>query len=287
MAGQSWFDLNSQRSYPFSDSADMLGLPNDVIVDLSVTVPTSAGIATPVLQSISVGPAYASFVLSVNGTPVGWYTGSNIPDVVLPMEGIDGFSGTVVFGNGVKTWRGRVDGLAAALVENTYVFYTTPELPYLQINHLTGVALLDGIIELVAGDNVLIEPVIGEVIDGVTVEQGVKISLDANNTTLMQRLATNCGRNVSAGSCEPAAIATIAGVRPDCDGNITIRFINAADVTLTPGTAADGVLPVAIGLGALRACASSTGEFVPRDSSGAEIIPVEFCTDPPYVRPAE
>ena len=260
MASQGWNDLNEQRRFPFADDADMGDLADGVFSGMQLTIPDSVS-GVPYLSSISIGPSYISFVMSVSGTDVAWFGGDKQAGIVLGMTSlIDGVSGLFMLGQDVNAALGRYDlGSDAKLAEGTYSYVQSPSVNHLQIVFPFGTSSLDGIIELRSGSGIDIETRSDVTITGVgVVEQAIEISLSESlSNEQWLRFAGNCARHTQGGNCVPAAISFINGVRPACDGTITLRFVGDVSVV----DAGPGVMSLDTDLVIDRACSGDDIEL--------------------------
>ena len=258
MSGESWFDLNESRRFPFADNAEIGSLPDSLFADLQIVFPDSAtyGVA-PTISSISVGESYVSFVVEVDGTPVAWYGGDKVTRTVLPLTAlVAGTSGTVVFGGGVVSARLREDLTAAPLAEGTYQRYIPQRIPHLGVNKYGNAAIdLTGIIDLRVDNNLeiaLVENVTVSTGGGpVVVAQAIELRLRDEVAEDVRRVIEGHNhRQVAADTCDPNVINYINGVRPDINGNLTIRVVS--DLVLMG--AASGEIQFKTTLSATRDC---------------------------------
>jgi len=231
--GENWFDINEERRFPFGDDALVSHLPDDIFADLHVVLPDSQadGVA-PRVSSVSVGDAYVSFVLEVDGTPVAWYGGDKIVRRVLPLTPlVDGTSGTVVFGEGIRDKRLRLDLEDAFLAEGTYQRYLPQRFGVLGVDKAGSADIeLEGIVELRNDTNLtisLVENVTVQTGGGpIVVPQALQISLrDEVIEDVRRVLEGQNRRRVAARTCIPAVVNYVNGVRPDVTGRLTLRVL--------------------------------------------------------------
>jgi len=275
MAGESWFDLNEARRFPFADNADVGDIPNSVLADLHITFPDSETYGvSPNISSMSIGNDYVSFVVEVDGTPVAWYGGDKTVRAILPLTPlIDGVSGTVVFGEGVRTARLREDLADAFLAEGTYLRYLPQRIPSLGVNKYGSAQIdLQGIVELRTDNNLELSVVEDVTIDTdggpVLVDQAIELRLaDGVSESVRRVLEGHNKRNVAANTCDPDTINYVNGVRPNVAGQLTIRVVS--DVIEMLG--ASGEVRFQTDISATRDC-DEVGSTDPID------IPEQGCT---------
>lgn len=254
--GVGWLDTNEVRRYPLADDADVGALPDDIIADLKVVVPSeviaAAGGGTPRVLSLSCGPGYISVVIAVGSKEIAWYGGDHDIHVPLPLTPlVGGAGGFIVFGRGVEAWRG------AAVLPNGIL-----AAPAFSVVFDSGVAAVifesDGtptpmtaLIGLEAGDNITLTH--RGSVGGYTnvVEIAVAETIDP---LINEKLLGNCGRNVQAGTCTPAIINSVNGVRADAAGKISIKIVNNTTDTLVASGTGTATAKLTTSLSLTRSC---------------------------------
>lgn len=254
--GQGWLDTNENRRFPLDDNADVGGLPDDVIADLKVVVPAevlaAAGNALPRLVSVSCGPSYISAVVAIGDKEIAWFGGDLEPHVPLPLEPLaSGAGGFIVFGQGIRTWRGVAvlpNGVLAApavsVAFDTGVGAiafesdgsTTELTDLIQIDRAADIAVTHR--GTVSGYPNVIEFSVPDTIDPLLNEQ----------------LLGNCGKNVQGKTCAPTPIGAVNGVRPDKNGKLIIRIVNNTTSPLTLGGNGTPKAEINTALSLTRAC---------------------------------
>ena len=230
----SWYDENELIAFPLVGDDDF-AIPPDVIADVLIHAPAALG-GQAVVTSLSVTGIVVSIVISIGGSPAGFVTVENTPDLVQVPQEIQpvaaGVSGTVTFGSGITRHRLRVDG-AYALVDASLIRF---DVDLTNPTAILGGTDLFGRVALQAGDGYVVEPrelrIQKEDTSVVTVTAAV-IGLAEG-----RRLEPLNPCEVSAETAELQAppVREVNGVSPDAAGNIDVV---ALTVQLDP---AEGVV---------------------------------------------
>lgn len=265
-----WTDTNEGRSYPLSDKAtarttDGRRLPNDIIADLSLRYPETLG-DFPFLASVAVTDHLITLTFQVATALDDSATFQPLAAVTVlrsdlrvrrhtPLQAqTAGVGGWVVLGEGADKGRfyGRLDGPGAGLLTRraARLYRPIPVTSLAKLNeavNLTGVVRLSGEqpIEVVAGERHL---------DGElrTVAVVRLAQPPGRATSVFEEFAGKCGQRPESHNCgEPLPLESIATVRPDCDGNVTVEFRGCAAISQVAGEC--GVI-VECGLGLTDAC---------------------------------
>jgi len=255
-----WMNSNELRNYPLHDnatkrSADDVILPDNILADMNIMVPESAGrfvyvssvMLTPGLVSLTflatdydpLAPepsSSSSSSSSVGMIPLAAITVQK--PVVLyknyPIEALyPGVAGWVAFGSGVNEISSAsfrfvepLDGLLASKAVRAYKDYPVQSLGKTErLATLTGLILLRGEGDVVVGSAV-------RTINGLKREV-IAIGLDIATLpeNMLRKYAGDCGERPEDQTCAKGKpFLTVNGVIPDCDGNIDIIF-EGLDVT--------------------------------------------------------
>ena len=255
-----WMNSNELRNYPLHDSAtkrsaDDAILPDNILADMNIMVPESAGrfvyvssaMLTPGLVSLTflatdydpLAPepsSSSSSSSSVGMIPLAAITVQK--PVVLyknyPIEALyPGVAGWVAFGSGVNEISSAsfrfvepLDGLLASKAVRAYKDYPVQSLGKTErLATLTGLILLRGEGDVVVGSAV-------RTINGLKREV-IAIGLDIATLpeNMLRKYAGDCGERPEDQTCAKGKpFLTVNGVIPDCDGNIDIIF-EGLDVT--------------------------------------------------------
>jgi hypothetical protein len=270
--GANWFGTNAGRKYPLSDAATGEGvggsLPSDLLADAYLAFPSDLGAAafvaaarvTPLLVTVTfcsddLVPLAAVSLPAADAVP-----GRSYP--VVPLA--DGVGGWVVFGHGVGTPCGlsTADPAATALADRAVRAYRPP--PVTAVAKAGVAETLTGDVGLLAGQDVEIvtEP---REIDGETVEAVVIRLVSTSDRNTLDLYRGRCSGRPESGTCLEPAVETLAGIEPDCDGNIDIEFPDDC-VTALPAEDGDGEpsgLALEFCLGLDDVC--GPGEDLPQD----------------------
>lgn len=217
---------NEMRAYPVYEgatqmAADGTGLPQDMIVDLALTVPRallsslyiSALTVTPGIVSLAIASSSGGVFAGTFAQPVSPYR----PYALTPIIGMA--SGHVVFGKGVTRTAAELRFLSTSLVTSGVDIRTVHPIEsdvVLSIGrHLSLEQLkLKGIVKLETRDNVTIRYDGGKLLLGLT---------ELNRYSFVGP----CDRQAIFENCGGPPIRTINGVGPDENGAITIEVDNA------------------------------------------------------------
>lgn len=243
-----WQVRNSQRKYPIDEACSAAGddgtlLPEDFLVDAAIWVPKyqyvpGVYLRYVCLSSVRVSPSLVSLTLlgcsdklgaaAPVFVPLGSVTLAKPVDAYrnYPIEPLlDGVMGWVSFGNAIM----REQPLSllfsqpsqAMLVPKTSRFYDT--LPISDVSVYGGAASLVGDVRIAVQP-----PFIAEIKDmrvqGETQDRKMLVISMEQTEEVLSAFAGNCGRRPETGNCVNTPITSIAGVAPDCTGNIHIQF---------------------------------------------------------------
>jgi len=218
-----WYNGNELRAYPLSEQAPRVAtngrmLPDDILVDACIMVPP--GLSGVYLSSIRVTPALVSLSFSTpaTGLLVGTFARSSVsPHKAYPLtSAVTNVSGWVAFGNNIPN--GIEDytfaGPEASAVECRAV-RVIDALPVTRFVKFGGRPdkYVDKVVRVVGGAGILVEKGAdpGRVI--------VRLKPE-----LMQRFLGPCNDMAATGECVVPPIRRLAGVCPDANGTVTIRF---------------------------------------------------------------
>lgn len=215
-----WYNENEGRAYPLREDAprlDELGrkLPDDIIVDLAVSIPntvldtvyvTSLALSTR-LVSIVVGTASEGLLVGTYVRPVPIYT----PLPLAPLAG--NVSGFVVFGSGStgQEINYRFSSVAQTPLE-IRALRVFDALPVEAIGKIGVANLLDGIIQLEFGTNVEWRYDVGSNTIYIGLQESVR-----------DDYVGPCARAKSIAGCGIPPIRSINGVVADGNGAIFIE----------------------------------------------------------------
>lgn len=245
-----WTNSNEMRNYPLHDqatkrSADGSVLPDNIIADLNVMVPQSAGKFVHV-SSVAVTPGLVSLTLLATDEdpllPTSSSSPSGLPLVPVaaitiakpitlykhyPLDALyPGTAGWVAFGHGVEdvvaSYRfvEPLDGLLCAKAARVYRDY-----PVESVGKSGRLAQLTGLIQLyTAGDAVISAAV--RTINGRRVNViALGLNLVDTPAAMLRKYAGACGTRPEDKTCaQGRPLLLINGVPPDSDGNVDIIF---------------------------------------------------------------
>lgn len=226
-----WLNQNAHLAYPLAESATRtpehgLPLPDDVLVDLRVSVPD--GLTDLYLSGLCVADAYTT--LSICGFSAGLRVAlfhlvrvraDMKPGVAYPLARVDGLlnaGGWVTFGPGAVTRRFRYSfaGPAEATLDTGAVRRVAPA-PVTSIRKVGGAAgvALRGNVRVAAEGYMQVEA---------DQDSAHNIVLSLDKQAAYGAFPGPCNEFSDTGRCGAPAIRSINGVCPDSNGVITLRF---------------------------------------------------------------
>jgi hypothetical protein len=253
---QSWYDLNNSRPFPVDDTATRLSdlsesLPSDIIVDLKLRFPETAGrrawisgiTNTPNLVTVIIMGADEDLSVS-SFTPL---ASVSLPQPITPLRPYPlealypGAGGWIVFGDAVQgeNWWGKFSTPQQALLQPSAArYYKAP--PITDISTLNNAGPLTGIVRLEAGNDFEIvkefREIEGRVVQAVvfrlveTQPEGAGAGVAVAN--VFEQYVGECGKRPESNNCgEPQPIESISGVLPDCCGNITLDLEGCVELS--------------------------------------------------------
>jgi hypothetical protein len=286
-----WCNHNEQRSYPLAHS--FAGLPDNLLVDMSIRIPRSAGTQV-YLASAVVSPSLVTLTfVADNGVgpavPVGAVR--VLRPVVLaqkyPIEPFyPGAGGWVALGSAATT------DLPVNVVEQIPVVPRVQgsydDLPLRSIGKMNKTKALTGIVELrgqdgvqvlactqdwpLAGDPDYIEnPRYKRLIDGLP-RRCIAVRLEASPDQLdnLYDYTGPCQKSPQDDQCGRRLLQTVNGVGPDCDGNLTIEFEGVPNATLVDGDGNVVGLTIDYPLGLIDVCDPDKGLNLPQPADLCE-----------------
>jgi hypothetical protein len=253
-----WQNRNEQRNYPLHDRASKLAtngqvLMDDLLADAHILIPESAGRFVYV-SSVGITPGIVSVTfLATDSDPFSATPGPAPTDlvplaVVTVTKPVDkyrhyaveplfpGVGGWVSFGAAVGL-EGPIsmlfdDPSQTLLTARAARFYK--EIPVTSLGRTGAAAALTGLVEL-RGQAGIIR--VREVLQTINGEQqraiGIGLDLDTDARTTLERFAGPCRNRPDSRNCEGEPFVDVNDVKPDCDGNINIRFDGDPRVELT------------------------------------------------------
>lgn len=229
---QSWIDYNAATAYPLMGTATT-ALPHDVLTDIKLSASLSS-VSGIFLSGISYAGGYVT--LTVSSEPSGDILAYLPRQLVAPGQvvqlasAVDGVSGQVVFGRGIVH---RSQSLTLSADDGRLVPRCLTVVPPNQLVNvqqwMQGQSLANPSIEASGDIRLQRLPV---TLDG-TIRQATVISLDesTNPRAVHEAYLSSCQRRPESQTCgEPRPIERIAGVSPNCDGEITINFVGGGTV---------------------------------------------------------
>lgn len=274
-----WYNLNEQRNYPIDDTASCMSdteqrLPSTIIQDIRIRWPiqygkyafVSAVSATPHIVTVMIEVATTLDNLARDSTLIAGITiprAELLPGQALTLQAFRNYvGGFISFGNFADLdFSGAFSTpLQSLLTARAARYVRTPPIPSIGVENaataLRGVVNFTGVAPMQ-----LVKE--ARIINGVEYENVIVFKLaqptlefDQETTTVdsvFSEFAGDCGKRVGARSCDdPQPIESINGVRPDCDGVLTIEFSGCAIVGRN--TADCGVI-VDCSLGLSASCA--------------------------------
>ena len=238
-----WYNLQATRRYPLDDTATGetdtgLDTPNDIIADCHLRFSSALG-EYAYIQAINISPNIVTLVVGVSANL--FTAGTSVATISLPRPIsintnyavnalVPGVAGWLVFGNGVlgNTFNGRYSAPQQSLFAPRCARSYRP-LPIPSIKKQTLAAELSGVVNLVTNTPVTASYETVQLVDGTDVK-AIVLSLDQTDASLsynpLQFFVSLCGQRPESGTCPKPAIQSINGIKPDCQGNLTIAFEN-------------------------------------------------------------
>lgn len=299
---------NESRNYPLHDIATRLDtlnrqLPNNIISDLHLLVPASlgtaifvssvglsSGLVSVTFQAAVANPSCPGSSAAASFIPV---AAVSIPKPVIPyknyrIEGIyPGVGGWIAFGAGVA---GNVnasylfeDPAATFLMDK--VARTYAELPIPSVGKIGFNKVLTGLVRLKGAEGAVKTSRGVRVINGALYVVGV-IGMDfgTEQVAQLEAFAGVCGHRPIAGNCNLAPVTSINDVKPDCNGDIAIRFTGLEVI----GDTGDGII-IDYPLGLADVCQRQPFERLPNEGVDlcAPFLDPDFPPPPPPFNPPE
>jgi hypothetical protein len=249
IAGISWIDANSNRRYPLDDrsfGSDDAGqsLPLNLLADMNVWFPDSLGKGLYV-SAVTIGVAVITVALAahpqrpgqgsdpVTFVPVGTVTvvkpvvsGKNYP--IDPAQ--DGIGGWLAFGQGVNdipagSWRFSHPAASGVLPRLARAY---PPPGVTTIGKFGTSTRLTGVVNLASSTTDLLIVEKSTVMLGITPHEAIVVRLNTQGAG-RDVLGKFPGRNGSPinGTCQRKPITSINGVKPDCNGVLTLVIDDA------------------------------------------------------------
>jgi hypothetical protein len=246
---QNWYNLAESTPYPIEgDVATLLAddgtrLPTNIVCDLNLLFPSFLG-QYAYLTACTVTSRLVTVVIFASGDPqlavqTAPLAAVTIPQPVqryrpYPVDALaDGVGGWIVFGGGIDdTFSGRFSTPAQSLF-SPRAARAYQQLPVTGMGRYGSGQLLDGVVRLVAGNDVEIVsetrdvPVSDTPGSALVSKEVVVIRLKADIAGASRRNVFDiykggCGGRPESHTCgEPQPIEAIGGVTPDDTGNIT------------------------------------------------------------------
>jgi len=245
-----FLNSNEARAYPLHERATRrsgagLLLPNNLLVDANIWIPSSLGNFVYLSSASSSSGLLTLTFLAMEGNPLCTAISSSVPGSIQPVASLsltkpvqpyrnyaltplqNGVGGWVTFGQGaVSTDTYHIllpDGAAGLLVDRVVRVYAAP--PVTAIGKEDSPLFLRGDVTL-KGDTSRIYIRRGErVINGETREVIlIGLNIATNPVTTLSRYIGVCGTRPSVGSCAQIPLVSVEGVEADSNGNLDIIF---------------------------------------------------------------
>lgn len=267
---QNWYDLNESRPYPVDDTATGLAdsgerLPSGLIADLNMRFPeaagrrawlgavtNTAGLVTVTILAAAENLAVASFM----PLAVIYATKPLVPRRPYPLQPqYPGVGGWITFGDEVDEtlWWGKFSAPSQSLLHPATA-RSYRELPVPDVTVRGSADPLTGIVRLESGNDIEIVKECREIpgyapeVDNRcdTLQQALRdvivfrlrgfepgvAGLPSGEFNVFEKYVGPCGGRPESRNCgDPEPIEYLAGVSPDCCGNITINFTGCAIVS--------------------------------------------------------
>lgn len=230
-----WYDLNSDRAFPFLDSASRVAiqggfvLPDDLIVDLRLSAAASLDPTKFYLSRILAFEKGLMLHFACDGVEVATTAVSSISTEEYQSYSVAGLIGHAV--NGTIVLGGASAVLAANILDYSFNLAATRIIPTLICPGQTGVTSLT--VRDAMGDPIVLT-------GDITLLTGPNASMIVSGQTIT--LGMTSGVVINPCSCEDpgglnrAAIRSINGVTPDIDGNLEVVTEGCPDLsTITNG----------------------------------------------------
>ncbi len=243
---QNWYNLQASRQYPLADNAtttDDAGnrLPDDLLVDCVLRWPRELG-QYAFLSAITVTPNLATAVFMATDdydSPAASFVPLAAVTVAQPVTPhthyavqalTPGVGGFVVFEDLRETFIGRFSSPRQGLLcPKCAIPYR--ELPVTSLRKHNRVDGLVDLVRLLPGPDITMTREEME-IEG-ELREALVLRLAGNaSRNLFKDYIGPCGARPESQNCNRDAVQSIAGVIPDCDGNINITFSGLINGTI-------------------------------------------------------
>jgi hypothetical protein len=260
---EDWLARNEQRNYPLHDlalrqSESGVALPNDILVDVHLSIPESAGKAV-YMSSVGITPNLASLTfLAVPDNPLE-LTPSLTPAVpvaairvvrpVVPYKNYaveslyPGVSGWVSFGTGTTKHDGLhllFPGAASSWLCGRCVRIAR-DLPVTATGKYGLAARLRGLVLLSGSDTISITKE-RRIISGIERDAlvfALKVPAGSTLQEVLKSFAAPCDSRPAEGTCLSPGLVSINEIVPDLHGNINIVFRQGQEII---GDSGDGMV---------------------------------------------
>jgi hypothetical protein len=289
---EDWLALNEQRSYPLHDLAlrqadSGIELPNDILTDIHIVLPKSAGKAVYVSSVGLTANLISLTFLAAPHNPLevsGSSSSSAAPSPAVPVAAIrlvrpivpyknypleslyPGVAGWVSFGTGVN----KREGLHLLFSSPAAAWLCARCVRQVSDSPVTGAgkvglsARLKGMVLLSGSDNISIAKE-RRIIDGLEQDALIfALKVPTGNTLqgVLQEFSAPCNNRPAEGTCKSAGLVSINEVAPDMDGNINLVFKEGSEII---GDSGDGMV-VDYPLGLSEVCPPKTYDpYAPDD----------------------
>jgi hypothetical protein len=217
-----WYNENEQRNYPLDDSAtcltdDNVLLPSQIIADLSISAPLNLlplYIGNISITDTLIGVTICSSVVTSKGVALlnaAESKASIQPGKAYPLDGFGyNLSGWIVFGNIQNlfnyNYRFSTPAQSKLIMKAVKVIPALP-IEAIKVNGKAG--SLSGVVELVAGNDIVLDA------DPITKHITVRLLNGSRYASLCQK---------TTGGCKSPPIYSINQVFADANGMVTIKF---------------------------------------------------------------
>jgi hypothetical protein len=242
-----WLNANEQRNYPLHDRADRTAidgrmLPNDILVDAHIWLPRTAG-RKVFVSSAGVSPSLIT--LTFSAAPSDPFCGTAVPPFAFtPLAVLRVSRPHIAFKNydleplypGVGGWVAlgscdNLDGFSMSfqgpantvLIDRTVHAFN--DIPVVSAGKAGVLPKLTGTVWLKGVEGQTRTFATEKIINGVR-RRVAAIGLDKTNELAdnLALFAGDCGHRPEAENCLLHPLVEINGLKPDCNGNLNLRF---------------------------------------------------------------
>ena len=246
-----WLNKNELRAYPLQTAAARTGLPDNLLTDANIWLPSSAGQAV-YLSSVCISPSLVTLTLlaaSFNPFAIGEGESSSsgeepefvplsILNVPRPIVRFKNYALRPVYpgtGGWINLGQGAIDiqSLVLRFLESADSCFidrcvrSYQDIPVSSLGKVNQASGLTGLVSLAGAKGSVVTRSETMLVGGKSQTVGmIGLDLSNNSVATLLKYAGTCGHRPQSKTCVVAPITMINNVTPDENGNIDIEFKN-------------------------------------------------------------